>query len=73
MITAKIKCNVKQEFTVGDQRYATLGFMPDYADGRNKEWSVNTPHLDLRMTVVGDVGDRFELGDAYTLRFAVEE
>lgn len=72
MITAKIQCNLKQEYTVGEQRYATLGFMPDYADGRNKEWAVNTPSLDIRMTVKGDIADRFELGKKYTLTFSEE-
>lgn len=70
MITAKVKCNIKQEYTDGaGARQTTVGFMPDYADGRNKEWAQYTPHLDLRMTLKGEVADRFEVGKAYTLTF----
>lgn len=73
MITAKITCNLKQEYGEGENRYATVGFQPDYADGANKEWAFATPHLDLRMTLRGDVVDRFEPGQKYTLTFEPQE
>lgn len=72
MITAKVQCNIKQSYGEGENRQTTLGFCPDYADGRNKEWANATPYLDLRMTVSGDVADRFEPGKRYTLQFVEE-
>lgn len=72
-ITAKVHCNGKQEYNYSDQRYATLGFCPDYQAGRNQEWAASTPHLDLRMTVTGAVADQFELGKRYTLTFTADD
>lgn len=69
MVTAKITCSSKTVSGEGDSRQAQLSFGPDYADGRNKEWSLATPYLSLSMTVKGDVADRFEQGRAYTLQF----
>lgn len=73
MITAKVKCYQKTETGVGDDRQVQVGFTADYADGRNKEWSLYTPALSLSMTLKGDVADRFEIGKAYTLTFTTEE
>lgn len=70
MVTAKIKCVGKLESGEGDDRQASLTFSADYADGRNKEWSLYTPNLSLSMTLKGAVADRFEMGKAYTLTFA---
>jgi hypothetical protein len=72
MITAKIHCQTKQESGDGDDRQAIVTFVPDYADGRNAEWSRYTPALSLSMTLKGDVADRFEPGAAYTLTFEPE-
>jgi hypothetical protein len=71
-ITAKIICNLKSEFGEGEHRLATVSFCPDYAAGRNQEWSASTPHLDLRMTVKGAVADLFKQGQNYTLTFTPE-
>jgi hypothetical protein len=73
MITAKVTCHVKNETGEGDQRQTQVSFLPDYADGRNKEWSLYTPALSLSMTLKGEVADRFEVGKAYTLTFAKSE
>lgn len=72
MITAKVQCFDKKETQVGDQKQATIRFCPDYSDGRNKEWATSTPSLELRMTVNGDVADRFEPLQAYLLTFTPE-
>lgn len=72
-VTAKITCNWKNEIGEGDQRQVTVGFQPDYADGRNKEWSLYTPALSLSMTLKGAVADLFEVGQAYTLTFTPED
>lgn len=72
-ITAKVRCNLKQEYGSSAGEYATLGFMPDYGpDSGNDVWANATPHLDLRMTVKGDVGRHFAPGEAYTLTFTQE-
>jgi len=71
-ITAKVTCHLKNESGEGDQRQAVVSFLPDYADGRNKEWSLYTPALSLQMTLKGAVADQFEPGTAYTLTFTPE-
>jgi hypothetical protein len=73
MITAKVKCDRKTESGEGDNRQAAVSFQPDYADGRNKEWALATPHLSLSMTLNGKAADLFEQGRAYTLQFVAED
>lgn len=68
-ITAKVTCSAKQES--GNQ--TSLSFVPDYADGRNKEWSLYTPSLSLSMTVKNEVAANFEQGKPYTLTFEPTE
>ena len=72
MVTAKIYCTAKTESGEGDDRQAVVTFAPDYADGRNKEWSRYTPALSLSMTLRGSVADQFETSKAYTLTFEPE-
>ncbi len=69
MITAKVLCQHKNESGEDDKRQVVVSFLPDYQDGRNKEWSLYTPALSLSMTLKGEVADRFEQGKAYTLTF----
>jgi hypothetical protein len=73
MITAKVKCTSKAERGEGDKRQAVVGFQPDYADSRNKEWALYTPALSLSMTLRGTVADRFEVDRPYTLQFVEDE
>jgi len=68
-VTAKIICSSKTENREGDERQVLVTFTPDYADGRNKEWSLFTPSLSLSMTLKGVVADKFEPQKAYTLTF----
>lgn len=70
MVTAKVKCQTKNP--AGEGQYLVT-FQPDYADGKNKEWSLYTPSLSLSMTLKGEVADRFEQGKAYTLQFVESE
>lgn len=72
-VTAKIKCASKQPMGSHDGADVTLGFQPDYQDGRNKEWATATPALSLTMTVKSSVAEHFEQGRAYTLIFTPEE
>jgi hypothetical protein len=69
VITAKVLCTQVVTSGEGDSRQAGLTFSPDYADGRNKDWSLATPHLSLSMTVRGTVADKFSSGRAYELQF----
>lgn len=69
MITAKVTCQTKAP--AGEGQFEVT-FVPDYADGRNKDWALYTPSLSLSMTVRGEVADRFEPGRAYTLQFVEE-
>lgn len=73
-VTAKVNLTSKQPSGQGTQyEQVSLGFMPDYADGRNKAWAVATPNLSLNMTVKPDVAAHFHLGRAYTLTFSPTE
>lgn len=66
--TAKIK--LASVTPSGD--VSLLQFEPDYQDDRNQEWATSTPHLQLSMTVKGEVAANFEPG-AYTLTFEKNE
>lgn len=68
-VTAKVKVWTKSESGEGDSRQSTVTFGADYSDGRNKEWSLYTPSLQLTMMLRGDVADRFVVGKEYTLTF----
>lgn len=83
-ITAKAKVKVaavaylNQDSTVvpqGDSSatHAVLTFQPDYAEGRNEEWAINTPTMSLSMNVTLVVADQFRAGTPYTLTFTPEE
>lgn len=66
-VSAKIVCQSKMESGEGDDRTVTVTFVPDYADGRNKEWARWTPGLGLTMGLKGAVADHFELQGKYTM------
>jgi hypothetical protein len=73
MVTAKILCVSKQENGENENRVVTVTFGPDYADGRNKEWAVNTPTLNLVLGLRPEFADRYEVGGRYTLAFTPPE
>ena len=68
-ITAKALLVAKKPVGEGEYEQVLLTFGADYADGRNKEWALATPTLDLRMSVKPDVAERFTEGQPYTLTF----
>lgn len=72
-ITAKARCVRADKSGEGDGRRADVAFGPDYGDPANKAWAAATPHLEIRMTTVGDATDLFELGAAYTVQFVKNE
>lgn len=72
-VTAKVVLQSKTPYATGtDYEVVKLDFVPDYADGRNTEWSVATPALSLSMSVKPEVADHFEPGSAFTLVFEPE-
>jgi hypothetical protein len=72
MITAKIRCTGKTVTGEGDNRCAQVSFGPDYAEGRNVQWALATPHLALSMTLNAAASDLFERSASYTLVFEPE-
>lgn len=69
--TLKMRLSSKTLTGTGEYAQCALGFVTDYQDGRNKEWATATPVADIKFTVKHEIGERFELGKAYT--FTVSE
>ncbi len=72
MVTAKVKCTLKQSFGEGDNQYTQVSFQPDYDDGRNAEWAYFTPSLSLTMNVNNQAAEHFQGDSAYILQFVPE-
>ena len=73
--TAKIKLTSKHLITRGAPPVVDevgLQFHADYDDDRNQEWAKYTPALSVAMTVLPEVAERFEVGQAFTLTFEPE-
>ena len=78
-MTAKVLLSSKKEqlrrnVTSGEEEVDTVSmtFSANYRDSRNKEWSKYTPTLNIAMTVLPEVANRFNVGDAFTLTFDTE-
>jgi hypothetical protein len=71
--TAKIILNSKLESGVGENRGVALSFSANYAGGKNAEWAIWTPTLNLTMNVKGEVADKFVIGQEYTLTFTEDK
>lgn len=69
--TLKMLLSSKTLSGAGEYAQCGLQFTTDYADGRNKEWASATPVADIKFTVRAEIGERFNLGAAYT--FTVTE
>lgn len=61
--TAKLALSSKTD----NNEQVQLSFVPDYADGRNKEWAKYTPSLSLVMNVLPEVAEKFISGQAYVM------
>lgn len=68
-VTAKVALSQMNRSADGQ---VGLTFVPDYADGRNKEWAMYTPAASFQMTVKASVAEHFTLGAAYTVTFEPE-
>lgn len=73
IVTAKVVCAANDVSGEGESRNGVVRFAPDYADGRNKEWAIYTPHLVLQMALNGAVADHFKAGKRYTLQIVEDE
>jgi len=69
--TLKMRLSSKTLSGSGEYAQCALQFTTDYQDGRNREWATATPVADIKFTVKDEIGERFELGKAYT--FTVSE
>lgn len=73
-VTAKFKVQstVPQDYGDGTSG-AQLTLVPDYANGRNKEWSKWTPAGCINMNVKNPVAEQFTIGRAFTVTFEPED
>lgn len=69
--TAKIRVNDNTPSSVSEG-FRSVSFMPDYTDGRNKEWAYATPNLNLTMVVKPEIGEQLPKGTTVTLTFDVD-
>lgn len=65
--------NSKLESGLGEHRQVVASFSANYAGGKNSEWAIYTPSLQLAMTLKGEIADRFTIGQEYTLTFEPSE
>ena len=74
-VTAKVKVYKSPAYPTGDPATTPvrLDFTGDYSDGRNQEWSVATPVINLVMYVKPEVAEKFENGASYVLTFDRED
>lgn len=65
-VTAKFRVNRKT-----DMKWAhEVELVPDYADGKNKEWAEATPSGMIRLTIKNSLAaDQFEPNQGYTVTF----
>lgn len=52
---------------------AEVEMVPDYAEGRNKDWAEYTPSGVIRMNVNGPALDQLVVGQAFTVMFEPED
>lgn len=72
-ITAKVKvCGIHSH---GEGEYTSIRVMmdPDYEDGRNSEWALATPGINIGMNLRPEIAARFNQGDKVTVTFHVDE
>jgi hypothetical protein len=78
-VTAKFKVS-----RISDMGWGTeIEMVPDYANGRNKEWATSTPAGMIRMTIKNDLAAEVfkkdidengsQTGKAFTILFEPEE
>lgn len=72
-VSAKVRVTGNQAHSGEEGGPASIAIGPNYQDSANAAWAAATPHLQLGMTVVGDVAKHFEVGRNYTLYFVPED
>ena len=64
-VSMRTRVQAKNDLGFGTDN-VQLQFVPDYEDGRNKEWASATPVLTFSMTVIKDIAEMFEVGEKIT-------
>jgi hypothetical protein len=64
-VSMRTRVQAKNDLGFGNDN-TQLQFVPDYEDGRNKEWATATPALTFSMTVAKSIADMFEVGEKIT-------
>jgi len=64
-VSMRTRVQAKNDLGFGTDN-VQLQFVPDYEDGRNKEWASATPALTFSMTVIKDIAEMFEVGEKIT-------
>lgn len=78
-VTAKFKVQrVTPQSSIGGRNgelvpSAEIEMVPDYAEGRNKDWSYYTPSGVIRMNVNGPALEVMQQGQAFTVTFEPED
>jgi hypothetical protein len=68
-VTAKFKVHRQLQYDWATE----VELVPDYAEGRNKEWAAATPAGMIRMTIKNEVAaEQFKEGQAFTVTFEPE-
>lgn len=69
MVTAKFKVSRKADMNWAHE----VELVPDYAEGRNKEWAAATPAGMIRLTIKNELAaEQFVEGQGYTVTFQAE-
>jgi len=71
-VTAKFKVTRITPWGYGSET-SEVELTPDYAEGKNKDWADKTPSGVIRMTVRGEVVERFPLGQSFEIIFHPED
>jgi hypothetical protein len=72
-VSAKVRVESVGQHAGESGALVPLSLGPNYQDPANAAWASATPHLQLNMTVQGDVARHFEQGRNYTLHFVPED
>lgn len=71
-VSAKVRVENVQRHSGEEGSLVGLSIGPNYQSQENQAWAAATPHLQLNMTVQGDVAKHFEQGREFTLYFVPE-
>lgn len=68
-VTAKFRVARKTDMDWAHE----VELVPDYADGKNKEWAAATPAGMIRLTIKNELAaEQFTVGASYTVLFTLD-